>query len=327
MADELNSHIFSESTSFSLLEDTDCRIDSCLAALLGISRSSIQKCIKNENLMINGKIITKASFNRLKKGSTIELELEPDEELSAEPQDIPLEILFENSDFLIVNKPAGMLVHPGAGHPSSTLLNGIVFHLASLSDGSEAAKQPRAGLVHRIDKDTSGILVVAKNEKTMEALSEKFSRHDIRREYTCFVWGRMKEERGTIETLHGRDPKNRLKFSPNVENGRRAVTHYEVVNEFPSVSELKITLETGRTHQIRMHMSALGHPIVNDELYGGLRKAVDPKLNKLLTDSGRQLLHAGLLGFTLSGRDYAFSSPLPGDMQAIKDYLTTITGD
>ncbi len=327
MADELTRHIFSEGTSFSLIEDAGCRVDSYLAALLGISRSCIQKAIRNEGLTIDGKIITKASFNRLKRGKLIELELEPDEELSAEPEDIPLDIIFENDDFLIVNKPAGMLVHPGAGHPSATLLNGIVFHLCRPAEGADAAKPPRAGLVHRIDKETSGILVVAKNEKTMELLSEKFSRHDIRREYTCFVWGRMKNERGTIETLHGRDPRNRLRFSPNVENGRRAVTHYEVVNEFPSVSELRITLETGRTHQIRMHMSHLGHPILNDELYGGLRKAVDPKLNKLLTASGRQLLHAGVLGFSLCGTDYTFSSPLPGDMQTIKNYLTNLTGE
>ena len=311
--------------AFSLFENANTRIDTFLASILRISRSSVQRGIKGENLSINGKIVTKSSACKLKKGDLIEFEIEEPEQISAEPEDIPLDIVFENDSFIIVDKPAGLLVHPGNGHPKGTLLNGIVNHL-NLKEKAINTPDFRAGIVHRIDKDTSGLLVVAKNEKTLEELSEKFARHDIKREYGCIVWGKLKERKGTIETFHGRDPKNRLRFSPDVRNGRRAVTHYEVVDEYRYASLLKITLETGRTHQIRMHMKYLGHPILNDELYGGLRKSPDAALNKLLAASGRQLLHAGVLGFSISCGDFLFKSDFPNDMKDIKQYFENISG-
>ncbi|MBR6421185.1 RluA family pseudouridine synthase [bacterium] len=310
--------------TFSLLSDENTRVDCLIASILGLSRTQVQKNIRNENLSVNGKILTKSSSSKFSKGDLFEFEADAPEQLSAEPEDIPLDIVFENDDFLIVNKPAGLLVHPGSGHSKGTLLNGLVNYL-NLQDKSKDNPNFRAGLVHRIDKDTTGLLVIAKNEKTLTELQEKFSRHDIVREYTCIVWGKLKEPKGTVETFHGRDPKNRLRFSPNVTNGRKAVTHYEVVTEFKYASLLKITLETGRTHQIRMHMNYLGHPILNDELYGGLRKSPDPLLNKLLATSGRQLLHAGTLGFQFSGKDFIFTSPLPEDMKAVKEYLENIS--
>ena len=310
--------------TFSLLSDENTRVDALLASILGLSRTMVQKNIRNENLSVNGKILTKSSFSKFSKGDIFEFEADAPEQLSAEPEDIPLDIVFENDDFLIVNKPAGLLVHPGNGHSKGTLLNGLVKYL-NLQDKSASDPNFRAGLVHRIDKDTSGLLVVAKTEKALTELQEKFSRHDIVREYTCLVWGKMKDAKGTVETFHGRDPKNRLRFSPLAANGRKAITHYEVVDEFKYVSLLKITLETGRTHQIRMHMNYLGHPILNDELYGGSRKSPDAKLNKLLAASGRQLLHAGTLGFTLSGNDFLFKAPLPEDIKTIKEYLENIS--
>lgn len=316
--------IYDGGVTFSLLTDENLRADALVSFILGLSRTQVQKNIRNENLTVNGKVVTKCSFSKFAKGDTIEFEAEAPEQLSADPEDIPLDIVFENDDFLIVNKPAGLLVHPGNGHPKGTLLNGLVNYL-NLQDKSKDNPNFRAGLVHRIDKDTSGLLVVAKTEKTLTELQEKFSRHDIVREYTCLVWGKLKEAKGTIETFHGRDPANRLRFSPNVKNGRKAVTHYEVIEELKYASLLKITLETGRTHQIRMHMNCLGHPILNDELYGGLRKSPDPLLNKLLAASGRQLLHAGTLGFTLSGKDFLFKTPLPEDIKTIKDYLENIS--
>ena len=316
--------IYGCGTTFSLLSSENMRADSLVSSILGVSRTLVQKNIRGENLSVNGKILTKSSFSKFLKGDVIEFEADAPEQLSAEPEDIPLDIVFENGDFLVVNKPAGLLVHPGNGHPSGTLLNGLVNYL-NLQDRSKDDPNFRAGLVHRIDKDTSGLLVVAKNEKTLTELQEKFSRHDIVREYTCIVWGKLKERKGTIETFHGRDPKNRLRFSPDVPNGRKAVTHYEVTEEFRYTSMLKITLETGRTHQIRMHMNYLGHPILNDELYGGLRKSPDPVLNKLLAASGRQLLHAGTLGFTLAGKDFLFTSPVPEDIKAVKEYLENIS--
>lgn len=316
---------YNSGVAFSLFENENIRIDTFLASLLNISRSQIQKNIRAENLSINGKVTTKSSTCKLAKGDLIEFEIDTPEQISAEPEDIPLDIVFENENFLIVNKPAGLLVHPGNGHPKGTLLNGIVNHL-NLQEKVSGTPIYRAGIVHRIDKDTTGLLVVAKNEKTLEELSEKFARHDIKREYTCIVWGKLKEQKGTIETFHGRDPKNRLRFSPEVRNGRKAVTHYEVIDEYKYASLLKITLETGRTHQIRMHMKFMGHPIVNDELYGGLRKSPDSPLNKLLAASGRQLLHAGVLGFSVSCGDFLFKSDLPDDMKGIKEYFAMISG-
>lgn len=316
---------YSSGIAFSIIENENTRIDTFLASILNISRSQIQKNIRAENLSINGKIIKKSSICKLTKGDLIEFEIDEPEQISAEPEDIPLDIVFENENFLIVNKPAGLLVHPGNGHPKGTLLNGIVNHL-NLQEKAINSPNYRAGLVHRIDKDTTGLLVVAKNEKTLEELSEKFARHDIKREYSCIVWGKLKEHEGTVETFHGRDPKNRLRFSPDVRNGRKAVTHYEVVDEYKYASLLKITLETGRTHQIRMHMKFLGHPIVNDELYGGLRKSPDAQLNKLLAASGRQLLHAGVLGFSISCGDFLFRSDLPSDMKGIQQYFAMISG-
>ena len=312
-------------TIFSLCRDENTRADTFLSSLLGISRAQVQKNIRNENLTINGKIITKNSFCKFAKGDTVEFEVEAAEQLSAEPENIPLNIVFENDDFIIINKPANMLVHPGNGHPNGTLLNGLVNYL-NLQDKSSKDQNFRAGLVHRIDKDTTGLLVVAKTEKVLEELSEKFSRHDIKREYSCIVWGKLNEKKGTVSTFHGRDPKNRLRFSPYVQNGRKAVTHYEVTGEFKYASMLRITLETGRTHQIRMHMNHLGHPILNDELYGGLRKTPDAALNKLLSASGRQLLHAGTLGFNLSGHDFLFKAGLPDDMKTILQYFEKISG-
>ncbi len=312
-------------TAFSLLTDENVRADVLISSMLGISRAAAQRNIRCENLSVNGKIVTKCSFSKFSKGDLIEFEAEEPEQVSAEPENIPLDIVFENSDFLIVNKPAGLLVHPGNGHPKGTLLNGLVNYL-NLHEKSRNNPDFRAGLVHRIDKDTSGLLVVAKNEKTLTELQEKFSRHDINREYFCFVWGKLKEKTGTVSTFHGRDPRNRLRFSPDVRNGRKAVTHYEVVDEFKYASFLRITLETGRTHQIRMHMNCLGHPILNDELYGGMQKTPDAALNKLLSTSGRQLLHAGTLGFSLSGEDFLFHSPLPDDMKTIRQYFERISG-
>ena len=315
----------SSDVAFSICGNENTRIDTFLASILNLSRSQIQKNIRAENLSINGKIITKSSTCKLIKGDLIEFEIDEPEQISAEPEDIPLDIVFENDRFLIVNKPAGLLVHPGNGHPKGTLLNGIVRHL-NLREKAAGSPNYRAGLVHRIDKDTSGLLVIAKTEKTLEELSEKFARHDIKREYTCIVWGKLKEGKGTIETFHGRDPKNRLRFSPDVVNGRKAVTHYEVVDEYKYASLLKITLETGRTHQIRMHMKFLGHPIVNDELYGGLRKSPDAALNRLLAASERQLLHAGVLGFSISCGDFLFKSDMPADMKGVQQYLEMISG-
>lgn len=311
--------------SFCVPEGVSIRADVFLTGLLGISRSRVQKNILNENLSVNGMVVSKNSFRKFPEKALVEFEIEPIDEISADPEEMELNIVFENSDFLIIDKPAGLVVHPGAGNKSGTLINGVLFHLSGKSGGLKG-DQVRPGLVHRIDKDTSGLLVVAKNSETFESLASKFAVHDIEREYRCIVFGRMPQQKGSIETFHGRDVHNRLKFSPDVRNGRKAVTHYTVENEFLHCSVLKVILETGRTHQIRMHMSHLGHPVVNDALYGGVRKTPDSVLNRLLNTSGRQLLHAGRLGFELFGKKYSFSSEVPDDMKKVIDHLNSISG-
>lgn len=314
---------YSENLTFSLIDDLKVRVDIFLSEMLQISRSRIQKNIENENLSVNGKIIIRNSFSKFRKKDVIEIEIDPPEEMSVEPQKMDLEIIYENSSLLVVNKPAGLVVHPGAGNPDGTLINGILHYL-NVEKVDEGSLRP--GLVHRIDKDTSGLLVVAKDPDSFENLSKLFFRHDIEREYVCLVGGKLSEKEGTIETFHGRDPKNRLRFSAQVNNGRVAVTHYKVVDEFPFASLLKVHLETGRTHQIRMHMKHLGHPILNDALYGGLIKTSDKGLNLLLSKSGRQLLHAGMLGFKLNGEEYCFNVDPPEDILAVLKYLSSLNG-
>jgi len=273
-------------------------------------------------LSVNGNIIVKSSYSRFRKGDVVEFEIDSIEQVSAEPEEMDLCIIFENDDFLIVDKPAGLVVHPGAGNSHGTLVNGLVHYLGVSAHG----KGVRPGLVHRIDKDTTGLLAVAKNEDAFEKLQERFAKHDIHREYLALVGGRLKVKKDTVYTYHGRDPNNRLRFSAKVKKGRKAVTHYEVIEEYPYASLIKLTLETGRTHQIRMHMSHLGHPVLNDALYGGICKTSDSRLNKLLVDSKRQLLHAASLGFNFKGEQYFFKSDLPLDFEKIKTFLENISG-
>lgn len=315
--------IYSGNLMFSLIKDAKVRVDKLLSLTLDISRSRVQKNIENENLTVNGKTVTKNSFNRFFRKDTIEIEIDPPEKMSVEPEEMPLDIVFENENFLIVNKPAGLVVHPGAGNYSGTLINGMLHYFNSSKNIGESF---RPGLVHRIDKDTSGLLVVAKCLDSFDKLAKLFSKHNIEREYVCLVSGKLREKEGVIETFHGRDPKNRLRFSANVRNGRKATTHYQVVEEYSFASLVKLRLETGRTHQIRMHMKYLGHPILNDTLYGGIIKTSDKGLNLLLSKSGRQLLHAEMLGFELSGERYCFKADPPDDMKAVIGYLGSLNG-
>ncbi len=303
---------------FSLTEPCPVRADKLISDLTSFSRERIAKNIEAGNILLNDVVITKKSFRNFKRKDIIEIEIEPLEELSLEPQDVNISVVFENDDFIIVNKPAGLVVHPAPGHPSGTLMNGVIFHLKHLAHNSDNI---RPGLVHRIDKDTSGLLVIAKNSKTFEELATKFAVHDIKRTYYALVWGHLKEKSGTVETFHGRDRTNRLRFSPDASNGRKAVTHFAVEAEFSHSSLVKLNLETGRTHQIRMHMKHIGHPIINDELYGGIRKTDDGNFNHLINGNNRQLLHAAVLGFNLFGSDFYFESQLPDDFNSVLTFL------
>ena len=245
------------------------------------------------------------------------------------PQEIPLNIVYEDDDVLVLNKPAGMVVHPGHGHYEGTLVNALAHHLGIRVD-SEAMDERMGILVHRIDKDTSGLLAVAKNDEAQLRLARQFFDHSIERRYNAVVWGDLREDEGTVEGYIGRDPGDRLRFKvvADEDHGKRAVTHWRVLERFGFVTLVECRLETGRTHQIRVHMSSLGHPIFNDERYGGseIRKGtIYAKYRQFIRNCfeicPRQALHARTLGFThpRTGDWLQFDSELPEDMTALLD--------
>ena len=252
------------------------------------------------------------------------------------PQDIPLNIVYEDDDVLVVNKPAGMVVHPGHGHYEGTLINALSHHLG-ISQDADAMDERMGILVHRIDKDTSGLLAVAKNEEAQLKLAKQFFDHSIDRRYNAIVWGDMPEDEGTVESFIGRDPGDRLRFRSveDEDHGKRAVTHWKVLERFGFVTLVECKLETGRTHQIRVHMSQLGHPIFNDERYGGaeIRKGtIYAKYRQFIQNCfaicPRQALHARTLGFVhpRTGEWLQFDSTLPEDMAALLDKWRKYSG-
>ena len=246
------------------------------------SRSFIQELIKKEKVVVNNKI-PKSNY-KVKAFDNIELEVPEPEILKVDAEDIPLNILYEDNDVIVVNKEQGMVVHPAPGNYNGTLVNALLFHCKDLS-GINGIIRP--GIVHRIDKDTSGILVVAKNDEAHNKLSEQLKNHSMKREYYALIEGRLKNDSGTINKPIGRNKKDRLKMGI-VEDGKLAVTHYEVLERYNGYTLIKCILETGRTHQIRVHMSSIGFPLVGDPLYGFKRQ-------KFKLDG--QMLHAKTLGF------------------------------
>ena len=245
------------------------------------------------------------------------------------PQDIPLDIVYEDEDVLVVNKQAGMVVHPGHGHFEGTLINALSYHLG-ISQGPDAQDERMGILVHRIDKDTSGLLLVAKNDEAQLKLAKQFFDHSIERRYQAVVWGNLHDDEGTIDTTIGRDPNDRLRFRTydDPQKGKRAVTHYRVLERFGYVTLVECRLETGRTHQIRVHMSSIGHPLFADERYGGMeirKGTVYAKYKQFIRNCfeicPRQALHAKTLGFVhpRTGKFMSFDSQLPSDMTLLLD--------
>ena len=290
------------------------------------SRHRIQCAIKEQYVQVNDKVV-KANYI-VRPGDVIRFVM-PYRRRGLEilPQDIPLDIVYEDEDVLVVNKPAGMVVHPGHGHFSETLINALAFHLG-ISQGPEAEDERMGILVHRIDKDTSGLLVVAKNDEAQLNLARQFFLHSIDRVYVAVVWGNIQEDEGTIDTYIGRDPADRLRFKVyrDPEKGKHAVTHYRVLERFGFVTVVECRLETGRTHQIRVHMASIGHPLFGDERYGGteIRKGtIYAKYRQFIQNCfelcPRQALHAKVLGFDhpRTRQHVRFDSDIPGDMQAL----------
>lgn len=277
------------------------RLDKYLTELLpDLSRSHIQKLIKNENITVNGSSV-KANY-KLTIGNQINVHIPEPEVLDIQPEDIPLDILYEDEDILIVNKPKGMVVHPAPGHASGTLVNAIMFHCKDHLSGINGVLRP--GIVHRIDMNTTGSLLICKNDKSHHFLAEQLKEHSITRKYHAIVHGNLKEDEGTINAPIGRHPTDRKKMSTKAPNGRSAVTHYRVLERFGDYTYIECQLETGRTHQIRVHMSSIGHPILGDNVYGPAKCPF--KLEG-------QTLHAKILGIvhptTLEYME--FDAPLP----------------
>lgn len=277
------------------------RIDKFLSdSIEGKSRSFIASVIENGEATVNGKIVTKSY--KVSAGDEVVVTLSEATELEAIPQDIPLDIVYEDEDIIVVNKPKGMVVHPAAGNPDSTLVNALLFHCKGQLSGINGVMRP--GIVHRIDKNTSGLLVVAKSDRAHISLSEQIKEHSMTREYRAIIYGHLKDAEGSIDAPIGRSATDRKRMCVTDKNSKNAITHYTVLEEMKDFSYISCKLETGRTHQIRVHMSYVGHPLAGDDVYG-------PK--KVITELSGQCLHAKRLGFLhpVTGQYLEFDSDLP----------------
>ena len=290
-----------EQTEIIITSETEGkRLDAVLAEKTdGLSRSFCRNSLKKE------KFLETEALQQKKRAlkATVSGRIPAPEKLEVEAEDIPLEIIYEDDDLLVVNKPAGMVVHPAPGNYTGTLVNALMFHCGDALSSINGVIRP--GIVHRIDKDTSGLLMVAKNDHAHASLSQQLQEHSITRRYQAIVYHNIREEEGTIDAPIGRDPKNRLRNAINYDHGKSAVTHYRVIERFGKFTWIEARLETGRTHQIRVHMASVKHPLLGDSLYG-------PASNK--EGASRQMLHAGILGFQhpSTGEYMEFESPSSG---------------
>ena len=299
-------------------EDQDSRLDVFLAEQDDppLTRSQVKRAIDAKQVLLNGQPAAKAGV-RLRTGDHIEWDYQPPPTPDLTPQHIPLDILYEDDDIAVVDKPPDLLVHPSPGHPDHTLVNALLYHFEQLAG---ADHRLRPGIVHRLDKDTSGALAITKSDRAMRHLSGLFRTHDIERAYHALVFDQGLPDQGTFSTLHGRDPRHRIRFTGRVSRGRTAVTHYRVLQRFPDAQAalVECRLETGRTHQIRVHLSEAQCPILGDQLYGG-KAAANARI------IGRQALHARTLGFTLPSAPDAepllCTAPYPDDFARALDAL------
>ena len=301
------------------------RIDKFLMQRIeGATRNKIQQAIENEMVLVNEKP-TKKNYNTRPGDKIVVYDTNSPEASEIIPQNIPLNIVFEDDDLMIINKPVGMVVHPGSGNPDNTLINAVAWHLQHNCPEIDEKELTRYGLVHRIDKNTSGLIVVAKKQKVMSELAKQFFDHTVHRRYNAVVWGNFEEPEGTITGHVGRSQKQRKLFTvyPEGDYGKEAITHYKVLENFNYVSVVECRLETGRTHQIRVHMQYKGHPLFNDDFYGGeriVKGTIYTKYKQFVENCfaicPRQALHAKELGFIhpTTKEQMMFKSELPDDM-------------
>lgn len=310
-----------ETLSFTAGEaDADLRLDAYLAAQIdGWSRARLQRLIDDEEILVNGKS-AKASY-KLRAGDAIEVELAAPPSAGFTPENIPLEIVFEDDDLVVVNKPAGIVVHPAAGAHSGTLANALAYHFQQLSTHAGAI---RPGIVHRLDKDTSGLLVAAKTESAHENLADQFRARGVFKSYAALVYGVVRLEAGRVEQPIARDPRNRTRMAV-VSGGREALSLFKIRRSYNSFTLVDVELKTGRTHQIRVHLSWLKHPVVGDELYAGGREnsIQDVQLRAQIRKLNRQFLHAEQLGFShpRTGEQMRFVAPLPAELTDLLEEL------
>lgn len=290
--------------------DPGGRLDVCLARLLPEhSRSRWQALIDGRHVQLNGVTAAKSRMG-VAAGDRVDYEIPPPRASELIPEDKPIRVIFEDADILVLDKPPGWVVHPGPGHGGGTLVHALLHHCPDLQGiGGEL----RPGIVHRLDRDTSGLMVVAKSERAHRRLVEMFKEREITKEYIAIVFGKPEPERGVVRTLIGRSESNRQKMTTKTDHGRMAVTRYEVVESHGDISLLRLRIETGRTHQIRVHMTHIGHPIVGDEVYGA-RKMASMERGAL-----RQMLHAERLAFIhpVTLQDLEFLAPIPADMRKV----------
>ena len=284
------------------------RLDSVLAGMMPeYSRSFIQKLFENGSITVGGDPCSEKK-RKAAAGDIVEITIPQPERLEVEAEDIPLDIVYEDDELLVVDKPAGMVVHPAPGNHSGTLVNALMYHCGDALSSINGVIRP--GIVHRIDKDTSGLLMVAKTDRAHNALSAQLAEHSITRRYKAIVYSNIKEDEGTVDKPIGRDPGNRLRNAVVYTNSKNAVTHYRVLERFGGFTLVEAVLETGRTHQIRVHMAYIRHPLLGDTLYGPAKNSYGAK---------RQMLHAGVLGFVhpVTGEYMEFNSPLPQDFEDV----------
>ena len=267
-------------------ESKNQRLDAFLASSLdGLTRSQATRLIESGEVAVNGRAVSKSY--KLASGEDIAVTLPEPEPVEAVPQDIPLDVVYEDADVIVVNKPSGMVVHPAPGHPDGTLVNALLYHCAGTLSGIGGALRP--GIVHRIDRDTSGLIIAAKNDAAHQYLSAQLADHTLARTYECIVVGKLREDRGTVDAPIARHPTDRKRMAV-VAGGREAVTHWEVIARYPGYTHVRCRLETGRTHQIRVHMAYIGHPILGDTVYGA-KKEVPGLTGQCLHAVGLRFLH------------------------------------
>lgn len=296
---------------------TSDRLDKALAEVTDLSRARLQALIAEGQVEVDGQPATSAKA-KVAAGAQFTIRVPPAAEAEAQPQEIPLDVVYEDDHLIVVNKPAGMVVHPAAGNPDGTLVNALLHHCRGQLSGIGGVARP--GIVHRIDKDTSGLLVVAKSDKAHEGLARQFKDHSIERRYLAICAGHPNPPQGTIATRIGRSDSNRKKMAvldKNSSRGKHAVTHYKTLRKLRSAALIECRLETGRTHQVRVHCASIGHALLGDPLYG----RTPGELRQIIKDLGfeRQALHAAVLGFEhpVSGEWLEFEADLPADMQEL----------